>query len=427
MDLSNKRKATLKQLSFLGVMCGLAAGVWLGAQSATGELVFLNISPFVMTAATVIGVFVARWSLPTMIKGTTYVFTDIGKSKHLIVWGVLAGALWGIASTLTFFAIKDVGLVVAVPIWNSNSIIGLIWGIVLFNELRGAKKKQLTKAIGGVFIMVIAMIILSIATTTTGATTGMAIHGLLAALGAGLLYGTMYIPYRKAYLSGMNPLSFVTIFTVGEIITVVVIGILFLGGSTFGNAIITAGPVLFWVFLGGAIWVVGDLFQQFACKYIGIGRGIPLANTNQLWSTAWAALVFMTMRGFGVGTITAIISGVVVMVIGAALLASAQPETEERKFWNKAILRECKRYKLDKKYTLDAVDGKDPLGDKIKGLRWWDYLILVVAVGIFAVLACFAVIPPLPMNPFWLMMGIASLVVSLVWVGWLLKKYTGFS
>ena len=31
------------------------------------------------------------------------------------------------------------------------------------------------------------------------------------------LWGTMYIPYRKAYLTGMNPLSFVTFFTFGEL------------------------------------------------------------------------------------------------------------------------------------------------------------------------------------------------------------------
>ena len=37
---------------------------------------------------------------------------------------------------------------------------------------------------------------------------------------AGLLWGTMYIPYRKAYISGMNPLSFVTVFTFGELATV---------------------------------------------------------------------------------------------------------------------------------------------------------------------------------------------------------------
>ena len=35
------------------------------------------------------------------------------------------------------------------------------------------------------------------------------------------------------------------------------------------------------------MWVVGDLFQQFATKYLGIGRGIPLSNTNQFWGLAW--------------------------------------------------------------------------------------------------------------------------------------------
>jgi hypothetical protein len=34
------------------------------------------------------------------------------------------------------------------------------------------------------------------------------------------------------------------------------------------------------LFLGGFIWVVGAIFQQFAAKYLGIGRGIPLSNSN---------------------------------------------------------------------------------------------------------------------------------------------------
>jgi len=47
-----------------------------------------------------------------------------------------------------------------------------------------------------------------------------AIIGIVAALSAGVLLGTMYIPYRKAYISGMNPLSFVTVFTFGELGTI---------------------------------------------------------------------------------------------------------------------------------------------------------------------------------------------------------------
>src|SRR5436309_1780731 len=46
---------------------------------------------------------------------------------------------------------------------------------------------------------------------------GSALRGVAAALAAGALWGTMYIPYRKAYLTGMHPLSFVAFFTIGEL------------------------------------------------------------------------------------------------------------------------------------------------------------------------------------------------------------------
>ncbi len=103
----------------------------------------------------------------------------------------------------------------------------------------------------------------------------------------------MYIPYRKAYISGMNPLSFVTVFTIGELGTMIAL-VLALDGGTKA-AVFHSGEtrhLLFWLFLGGFVWVIGDLFQQFATKYLGIGRGIPLSNTNQMWGLAWGALVF---------------------------------------------------------------------------------------------------------------------------------------
>ena len=105
------------------------------------------------------------------------------------------------------------------------------------------------------------------------------------------MWGTMYVPYRKAYLSGMNPLSFVTAFTVGELGTVLALTLALDGGvhSTAFELFRMPG-VLFWLFLGGFVWVIGDLFQQFAAKYLGIGRGIPLSNTNQLWGLAWGAV-----------------------------------------------------------------------------------------------------------------------------------------
>src|SRR5438270_8436020 len=133
----------------LGVVCGLGAGVWLGAAEAPTKLVNAGLSPYAISLCMVMGVFTARWTFPTLLKGTGYVFRDLMEKKHLIVWALLAGVLWAIANTLTVYAIKDVGLSIAFPLWNINSLIGLFWGRVLFHELEDAGRKNIFKTVLG--------------------------------------------------------------------------------------------------------------------------------------------------------------------------------------------------------------------------------------------------------------------------------------
>src|ERR1700735_348182 len=157
-----------RSLHGLGVICGLAAGVWLGAAEAPTKLVNAGFSPFAVSLCMVAGVFTARWTFPTLLKGTSYVFADLLAKKHLIVWAVLAGALWAVANTLTVFAIRDVGLATAFPLWNTNCLIGLGWGMLLFRELEGASAKNLFKVILGAVLIVIAAIMLGFSTINSG-------------------------------------------------------------------------------------------------------------------------------------------------------------------------------------------------------------------------------------------------------------------
>src|SRR5579883_2280034 len=211
--LTAKPQTAAASMHGLGVVCGLAAGVWLGGAEAPMKLVNIGISPFAISLAMVLGVFVARWTLPTLLKGTDYVFRDLFTRPHLIVWAVFAGALWAVANTLTVFAIRDVGLSIAFPLWNTNSLIGIFWGWLLFQEMRGAGFRTVSRVLGGALTIVVAAVLLGYVTVQhTGA--GHAARGVIAALAAGLLWGTMYIPYRKAYITGMSPLSFLTFFTI---------------------------------------------------------------------------------------------------------------------------------------------------------------------------------------------------------------------
>jgi len=70
-------------LHTLGVISGLAAGVWLGAAEAPTKLVTAGFSPFAISLCMVAGVFTARWTFPTLLKGTSYVFADLGEPHEV--------------------------------------------------------------------------------------------------------------------------------------------------------------------------------------------------------------------------------------------------------------------------------------------------------------------------------------------------------
>jgi drug/metabolite transporter (DMT)-like permease len=410
-------------------MCGLTAGAWLGAAEAPVKLVTLGLSPFLISLAMVAGVFVARWTLPTMMKGTGYIFLDLREKPHLIVWAVLAGALWAVANTLTVFAIRDVGLSIAFPLWNTNSLVGVLWGWFFFRELRGAGWTGWLKVLGGAIGIVAGATLLGYASMhETASSSSHATTGILAALGAGLLWGTMYIPYRKAYLSGMNPVSFVTVFTVGELFTVTALALVFRGGfRPLLDEIGVARPALFWLFLGGFCWVLGDLFQQYAAKYIGISRGIPLSNTNQLWGLAWGALVFGELAGHGSSSKSLVIAGSLLMIAGAMAISASVAAGRERASWQEAMRRECDRYGLKLGELEAAQAGDDPLAQKAKPRSARDILILLAAIGVFVGVATQAERPPIAMNLLWAGALLVPSVALLAACGWTLWKRTNFS
>lgn len=421
------RRETMS-LHGLGVICGLTAGVWLGAAEAPTKLVNAGFSPFAISLCMVAGVFTARWTFPTLLKGTGYVFADLFEKKHLIVWALLAGALWAVANTLTVFAIRDVGLAVAFPLWNTNSLIGLLWGRLLFRELEGASGRNIGKVVLGTVAIVAAAVMLGFSTLHGGtATTHHALGGILAAAGASLMWGTMYVPYRKAYLSGMNPLSFVTAFTVGELSTVFALTLALDGGwHSPSFQLFHLRGMVFWLFLGGFVWVIGDLFQQFATKYVGIGRGIPLSNTNQLWGLAWGALVFGELAAADRAHKLLVVTGSVVMILGALAISTAVANSKEQTSTNEAVLRECERYGLDYNRTMLAMAG-DEFNTRKERRRWWDYAIIAAATGVFIWLGVRAVVPPLAMNVRWIAVLVGVLLLSLVAGTWSLWRRTRFS
>jgi len=205
----------------------------------------------------------------------------------------------------------------------------------------------------------------------------------------------MYIPYRKAYLTGMNPLSFVTFFTFGELGMMSTLAITYLGLAPLWRELTSARDVLFWLMLGGFVWVIGDVFQQYAAKYVGISRGIPLSNSNQLWGLLWGILVFGELHGRGASTYTQVIGGSVLMMLGVGAIAFSSAIGKEQMRWKDAAQRESQRYGVSADYVEARMDGRQAAGELKPSRSALDWFVVAVATGIFTVFATMARAPRL--------------------------------
>ncbi len=414
-----------RKLQVLGILSGLTAGAWLGAAEAPTKLVAVGLSPIVISLIMVVGVFLARWSLPALILGTSSIGADLRRTPHLIIWALLAGCMWAVANTMTIFAIRDIGLSIAFPLWNSNSLLGIFWGFVFFGELRQAGWRRWAGVLGGAMVMCVGAAMLAVASSTQ-APAAHSLRGVWAALGAGVLWGTMYVPYRKAYLSGMNPLSFVTFFTFGELGMMAALAIGYLGLPMLWQELTRAQDILFWLMSGGFIWVIGDVFQQYAAKYSGISRGIPLSNTNQLWGLLWGLFVFGELRGSGTATYMQVVGGSILMMLGVGAIAFSSATGTEQEQWQKAAQRESRRYGIAPDYVEARMQGMQIAGEIKPSRSLLDWALVAGATGIFVVFATIARAPGLPFHRVPAVLLIVAILVLLFFCGIALWRTTGF-
>jgi glucose uptake protein GlcU len=425
MRSSEQDTSRLRKLQALGVLCGFTAGAWLGAAEAPTKLVSVGVSPMVISLIMVIGVFLARWSVPALILGTSSIHADVRRAPHLIIWAILAGCLWAVANTLTIYAIRDIGLSIAFPLWNANSLLGIFWGFVFFNELRQAGWRRWTGVLGGALVMCVGAAVLAVASSAQ-APAAHPMRGVWAALGAGILWGTMYIPYRKAYLTGMNPLSFVTFFTLGELGMMAGLAVSSLGVAPLWHALVGARDVLFWLMLGGFIWVIGDLFQQYAAKYVGISRGIPLSNSNQLWGLLWGVFVFGELHGRSASLYAQVIGGSLLMMMGVGAVAFSSAGGEEQKRWRDAAQREARRYGIAADDVEARMEGRQSEEKGKSGRNVLDWVLVASATGVFVFFGAIARVPQISAN--WgpaALLGVVLIVLLFV-CGWRLWRTTRF-
>src|SRR5207253_5125701 len=124
-------------------------------------------------------------------------------------------------------------------------------------------------------------------------------------------------------------------------------------------------------------------FQQYAAKYIGISRGIPLSNTNQLWGLLWGVLVFGEMRSASGHLLTQVVASSLIMAAGAAAIALSSTPQSEHESWQAAAEREAARYGIDRAYVRARMLGEEVV--RTTKRSWLDYALLALTVAVFIV------------------------------------------
>jgi len=237
----------------------------------------------------------------------------------------------------------------------------------------------------------------------------------------------MYISYRKAYITGMNPLTFLTFFTFGELTMMTIVAVVFTGGiGLFWRELVANRAILLWPMLGGFMWVVGDLFQNYAAKYVGISRGIPLSNTNQLWGLLLGLLVFRELHGLTASVYAQVIGGSTMMALGALAISTSSASRGEYASWKRAAMRETELYGIDPEYVKARTEGRDAnAGERRR--TWKDWLLIAAAISVFVGLGAFARVPQMDIQTGWLGLFAAALVFVLAAGGVALWRITKFN
>lgn len=199
----------------------------------------------------------------------------IGYPISFNIFGLLSGFLWAVANFISLTGFANLGISKAAPILSSLVILStFLWGSLVFNELPSG----IIMASIGILAIIIGVIIVSTINTTQSLS---AKKGLIAAVVAGLIFGSQLVPLK---LGRVEPSDFFFSSTLG--IFIVGMSIFLFKRARFERGVIKEG------IFSGIIWNIGNLLSVMAVSLIGLAKSIPLTQSAVLIAVTWGLFYF---------------------------------------------------------------------------------------------------------------------------------------
>ena len=186
----------------------------------------------------------------------------------------LGGILWGIAGAFSFSATDRLGLAKAVGIWAAiNTVVGLIWGALLFGELTGLSPRSYILTGVSLAVLVAGIALLSVPDKDQGpAGAKSRLSGYVSVLIVGILWGSYFIPVTA---SGQGPLAAAFPMSAGMFLASLAMAL------TEKKPLSFAKPRQYLISLfSGCLWAAANYAMLLLCERIGRGKGFAMIQPN---------------------------------------------------------------------------------------------------------------------------------------------------
>lgn len=259
-----------------------------------------------------------------LLLATIVLFIVGGQSKlswSIFLYPFFGGLIWAVGALCAFTGIARIGMTKAFGIWAPlNIVVGVIWGMLLFGELLKSGSQTimlgvlaLTVIIGGILLIIFAG-----SSNKEDSTSKSPFSGYLLAAGAGVLWGTYFVPtaFLARNVEGLS--GWITAFPLAV-------------GMFVGSGILSlfsgrppkceSGFDYLRVISSGVLWSTGNFAMLLMVGIIGMGKGFTIA---QLCVVVNALIGIFVIKNPAPGTRAAKLTllGVTLATIGGILLGN---------------------------------------------------------------------------------------------------------
>jgi glucose uptake protein len=257
-----------------------------------------------------------------MVLSTIVLFAVAGPAKltgTVFLYPFLGGLIWSLGALCAFSAIARIGMARAFGIWAPlNILTGFAWGMILFGEFLKAGTATMVLAAGSLGAIIAGLLLIIFSGGASGEQQPRSGAGFAFAIGAGVLWGTYFVP--TAFLAQKVPglSGWVTAFPLA-------VGMLVGSGALVllaGQAPKCAGAGAYArVVSSGALWSVGNFAMLLMVAAIGMAKGFTIA---QMCVVVNALVGIFVMKNPAPGTRAANLTlvGVVLATLGGVLLGN---------------------------------------------------------------------------------------------------------